>query len=35
MIDITKVQILIGYIPAHRIEQGMGEAIEWYVRRLR
>lgn len=31
--DITKAKTLVGYVPTHTIEQGMGEAIEWYVKK--
>ena len=32
--NITKAQTLVGYAPTHTIEQGMREAIEWYVKEI-
>lgn len=32
--DITKAKQLLGYEPTHAIEQGMNEAMEWYVTTL-
>ncbi len=32
--DIGKAQRLLGYAPTHRIEQGLVEAIEWYIGHL-
>ena len=32
--DISKARRLLGYSPTHRIEQGIGEAMPWYVRQL-
>ncbi len=32
--DIGKAQRLLGYEPSHRIDQGLDEALEWYVRNL-
>jgi len=29
--DIGKAQRLLGYVPSHRIEQGLDEAMDWYV----
>jgi UDP-N-acetylglucosamine 4-epimerase len=29
--NITKAQMLVGYAPTHTIEQGMEEAIQWYI----
>lgn len=30
--DITKAQRLLGYMPTHRISEGMKEAMDWYVK---
>ena len=32
--NISKAQTLVGYAPTHTIQQGMEEAIEWYVKHL-
>jgi UDP-N-acetylglucosamine 4-epimerase len=32
--NISKAQNLLGYVPSHTIEQGMKEAIEWYIEHL-
>jgi UDP-N-acetylglucosamine/UDP-N-acetylgalactosamine 4-epimerase len=32
--DISKAQSLLGYEPTHRIDQGLKEAMDWYVRDL-
>lgn len=32
--NIAKAQNLVGYVPTHTIEQGMREAIEWYVENI-
>lgn len=32
--DISKAQGLLGYEPTHRIDQGLSQAMEWYVRHL-
>ena len=32
--DITKARQLLGYEPSHRIDQGLGEAMAWYVENL-
>jgi len=32
--DIGKARRLLGYEPTHSIEQGLGEALEWYEREL-
>lgn len=32
--DITKAKTLVGYTPTHTIEQGMREAITWYVENI-
>ena len=32
--DIGKARRLLGYEPTHSIEQGLGEALEWYERTL-
>lgn len=32
--DIGKAQRLLGYRPSHRIDQGLDEAMDWYVRAL-
>ena len=29
--DISKAQRLLGYAPTHRIEEGLREAMDWYV----
>jgi len=29
--DISKVRSLLGYEPTHRIDEGLAEAMEWYV----
>ena len=29
--DISKSQDLLGYSPTHRISEGMGEAMGWYI----
>ncbi|MBT2334946.1 Vi polysaccharide biosynthesis UDP-N-acetylglucosaminuronic acid C-4 epimerase TviC [Variovorax paradoxus] len=29
--DIGKAQRLLGYVPTHRIVQGIGEALDWYI----
>jgi nucleoside-diphosphate-sugar epimerase len=34
MIDISKAKIHVGYAPTRTIEQGMEEAIEWYVKEI-
>lgn len=33
--DIGKARRLIGYAPTHSIEQGIAEALPWYIRRFR
>lgn len=33
--DISKAQHLLGYTPTHRLEQGLKEAIEWYIENLK
>lgn len=33
--DIGKAQRLLGYAPTHRIAEGIGEALDWYVRNSR
>jgi UDP-N-acetylglucosamine 4-epimerase len=30
--DVTKAQRLLGYMPTHRIGEGLKEAMDWYVR---
>jgi UDP-N-acetylglucosamine 4-epimerase len=30
--DISKAQRLLGYVPTHRINEGLKEAMDWYVR---
>jgi len=32
--DIGKAQRLLGYAPSHRIDQGLDEAMDWYVESL-
>jgi UDP-N-acetylglucosamine 4-epimerase len=32
--DIGKAQTLLGYAPSHRIDQGLDEAMDWYVKAL-
>jgi UDP-N-acetylglucosamine 4-epimerase len=32
--DISKAQLLLGYEPSHRIQEGLKEAMEWYVEDL-
>jgi len=32
--DIGKAQRLLGYVPSHRIDQGLDEAMDWYVESL-
>ena len=32
--DVSKAGELLGYVPTHTIEQGLAEALEWYVRSL-
>lgn len=32
--NISKAQNLVGYVPTHTIEQGMKEAISWYINSL-
>jgi len=32
--DISKARKLLGYAPTHRIDDGLKEAMGWYVRRL-
>jgi UDP-N-acetylglucosamine/UDP-N-acetyl-alpha-D-glucosaminouronate 4-epimerase len=32
--DISKARRLLGYVPSHRVRDGMGEAIGWYIRNL-
>ena len=32
--DITKAETLLGYAPTHRIEEGLRQAMDWYVRDL-
>lgn len=32
--NISKAQTLVGYAPTHTIEQGIEEAIEWYVKEI-
>ena len=29
--DISRPRELLGYDPSHRIGEGLGEALEWYV----
>lgn len=30
-----KAQSLLGYAPSHTLEQGIAEAVDWYLRRLK
>ncbi len=30
--DISKAKNLLGYEPTHRIGEGLGDALEWYVK---
>jgi UDP-N-acetylglucosamine 4-epimerase len=30
--DTTKARTLLGYQPTHRIKDGIGETVSWYVR---
>ncbi len=32
--DISKAKTLLGYEPSHRIDQGLDEAMDWYVKAL-
>jgi UDP-N-acetylglucosamine 4-epimerase len=32
--DISKARNLLGYAPTHRINEGLKEAMEWYVQDL-
>jgi len=32
--DITKAETMLGYAPTHRIEEGLRQAMDWYVRDL-
>ncbi|MFV1973775.1 MAG: LPS biosynthesis protein WbpP, partial [Thiohalobacterales bacterium] len=32
--DISKAKELLGYEPSHRITEGLGEAMDWYVNDL-
>jgi len=32
--DISKAQTLLGYVPSHRIKEGLVEAMDWYVHDL-
>jgi UDP-N-acetylglucosamine 4-epimerase len=32
--DISKAQKLLGYTPTHRVREGLGEAMGWYLRSL-
>lgn len=32
--DVSKAFELLGYVPTHTIEQGLTEALEWYVEAL-
>jgi UDP-N-acetylglucosamine/UDP-N-acetylgalactosamine 4-epimerase len=29
--DITKAKELLGYVPTHRLQEGLCEAVEWYI----
>lgn len=30
--DITKARLLLGYAPSHKVEQGLNEALDWYIK---
>jgi UDP-N-acetylglucosamine 4-epimerase len=32
--DISKAQKLLGYVPTHRVREGLKEAMDWYIRSL-
>ncbi len=32
--DITKAEKLLGYLPSHKIEEGLDAALEWYIHNL-
>jgi UDP-N-acetylglucosamine/UDP-N-acetylgalactosamine 4-epimerase len=32
--DISKAQKLLGYVPSHKISEGMDEALDWYIANL-
>ena len=32
--DVSKAGSLLGYVPTYTIEQGLDEALDWYVRSL-
>ena len=32
--DISKARKLLGYVPTHRVDQGLEEAMDWYIRNL-
>jgi UDP-N-acetylglucosamine 4-epimerase len=32
--DIGKAGELLGYVPTHRIREGLAEAMDWYIRDL-
>jgi UDP-N-acetylglucosamine 4-epimerase len=32
--DISKARKLLGYTPTHRVREGLGEAMGWYLRSL-
>jgi UDP-N-acetylglucosamine 4-epimerase len=29
--DVSKAEALLGYVPTHRIAEGIDEAMQWYV----
>lgn len=33
--DVTRAGDMLGYVPTHTLEQGLAEAADWYVRKLR
>lgn len=33
--DISKAQALLGYAPTHTVDQGLGEAMDWYKKNLK
>ena len=33
--DISKAQRLLGFRPTHRVREGLEQALDWYISRLR
>ena len=29
--DISRAQTLLGYVPTHRIREGLSQALDWYI----